>query len=62
MLSKLCEKVVFVNKPKWMDADEKDADKPKWQFIIQIAPQGKQACDSLDVEDAKPSVDVQGRR
>ena len=60
VLPKHCERVVFVNKPKWTDANERDVDKPNWQFVIQTTPQGKQVCKGLDVEDAKPSVDVQG--
>ena len=52
--------MVFANKPKWIDADERDVDKPKWQFVVQITPRGKQVCEGLDVENAKPSGDVQG--
>ena len=49
------EKVVFVNEPKWIDAHERNVDKPKWKFIFQVAPRGKQVCKDLDVEDADPS-------
>ena len=38
LLQKNCEKILFFNKPKWMDANKKYIEKPRWQFTVQIAP------------------------
>ena len=63
VLPQHCEQVVFVQDPTCIDdvKDEEDMTKPRWMFVVQIAPRSKEIYEGMDVS-SESSSEVQAPR